>query len=220
MDIFLLIANILLLISAAFSFIYGGKRHFKKGEPLFLQIVICAMGCISLGQLFYIVRALTVGLTDGFHVGMLGMLGCYFFLFSASFGQMDGLLDTKDKNLRKYKTISLSAPIVIIIAYIVFLQSEVSITYKVVYSLFFLVIAQASYYNLKHFLLPDVELGIAQGIRSYNLAVLFFTLVSITQIMFTVWNIPIGVAICLIINAFISGTLIIILERGVKKWSQ
>ena len=57
-------------------------------------MVTCAVMCIMIARLFYIIYLVTQGsMLPGFHIGMLGMIGSFQFLFSANYGQMDGLVD-------------------------------------------------------------------------------------------------------------------------------
>lgn len=106
------------------------------------------------------------------------------FLFSASFGQIDGLGDDKSEALQEYRLIALAAPAGVIVILILMLISGIGWQMQVMYGVLFLPAMLASYYNLKHLIIPDVEDGILVAIRKYNLATILLTvLVMITFVV-------------------------------------
>lgn len=214
-----LLPELLLFIGTAVGFTYGAIKFFKKGKALFLKIIACASGCVALGQLFTLAQTLTNGRApDGFHVGLLGTVGCYFLLFSGSFGQIDGLGDSRDKSLRKYRIISFLPPILIVCAYLLIAFGNTTLDHKIIYGMLFLLFAQTSYYNLKHILLPDVENGILKSIRSYNCALLLLTFVNIIIVFSNLKGWFAVKLICYVISAGIYASIGWIANKGVQKW--
>ena len=187
METFELISEIIKTILFISSAIWGVTVSFKKRGALFLQIGACGLGCMALGYIFVFALKITApesaleSLTSGFNIGLLGIFGMFAFIFSASYGQIDGLGDDKSKELRKYRLLALIAPafFLVLLAGIVFAGIEAHM--QIIYSILFLPAILASYYNLKHLIIPDVELGILASIRKYNL----FALVMIALVMLT-----------------------------------
>ncbi|MEG1619761.1 MAG: hypothetical protein RR335_09425 [Eubacterium sp.] len=215
------VADIVFFIILLISSIYGIIKFFKKKAVLFMQIIVCAIICMALGQLFNIVYHLTAPETsNAFHVGILGMMGCYFFLFSASFGQIDGLGDSKDKSLRAYRIIPIVMPICFIACYGIIFMSDLSLTIKVIDGIIILVIALTSYFNLKHLILPDVACGILESIRKYNALIITITIVTMIKLLLPAC----GYGNFTYISTFILAVLYIFViptaSKGVKKWFQ
>lgn len=221
MDILSFLPDIILLVGTTAGFVYCAASFFRAGKALFLQIVACACGCVALGQLFVVMQLITRGqMPHGFHVGILGTLGSYFFLFSGNYGQLDGLGDPKTKELRKYRLLSLLPTILVALAYVgVFLQ-DITVQQKVIYAVLFLLFAETSYFSCKHLILPDIEDGILKSIRPYNAAVLVLTLFNVLAVYATVLDQEIFRTIALFVCAAIYAGLGYIANRGVEKWYQ
>lgn len=220
MDEFSWIIQLLLLLSSAIAFVCGVVQFFKKGIPFFTQIVICGLGCMMLGWLFHIVILLTNGyIPDGFHVGKLGLFGGFIFLLSASFGQMNGLVDGGEKIYRKYRILSLLAPAVIAAIYMPVLFSSASIEAKCVDATLCLIIAISAYFNLKHLIIPDVDFGILKSIRGYNFLALLLSVFSAVNMMAAdlQWTILQFIISALI--AVVNIAIIPVLAKGAKKWT-
>lgn len=219
LDKLIIIAQIVLLIGTLSAFIIGVAKYFKKRKPLFLQIITSALGCAALGQISFLIKQL-IGQENGsgFQVSVLGLVGCYFFFFSASFGQIDGLGDSKDKELRKYRLISLSAPLAIAASYYFVVVGNFEITETVINGILFALLAVTSYFNLKHLILPDVDGGILKSIRSYNLVVLMLSAVTILRQISELYGIEFLTFATMLCSAVLFFSVIIIAGRGVKKW--
>lgn len=215
-----LYTNTAMLICTIIAFIYGAFRFFRKGKAMYLQMIVCAIGCMMLGRLFRVVMIMTGGfIPDGFHVGILGWIGSFLFFFTANYGQMDSLVDDGGKDNTKYRLIAMAAPLVIAAGYIRIALSDTTLGNKIMYLIVVLLIMQASYYNLKHLIMPDVELGIIRSIRGYNLMALAFALLSMAEM--TLWIVGNSITISLVcaLNCVASLLIIPVLERGVKQWT-
>ena len=106
------IAELIPLSATLFSFIYGLNKFFKKGKPLFLQSITMAMGCHALGSIYHLCQTLTTEtVLEGFTPAYLGRIGFFLFLITASYGQMDRIVDDGSKKLRPSRIIALAAPI-------------------------------------------------------------------------------------------------------------
>ena len=86
-----LLSHAVLTVSLVASLLWGLIYSHCVRMALFFKIVLFGEGCILLGELFTVAMYVCLGETEVFHLGMLGPVGCFVFLFSASFGQIDGL---------------------------------------------------------------------------------------------------------------------------------
>ena len=112
-------ADILPLLATLGTFIYGVKNFFKKGKAYYLQIVTMGMGCYAMGSFYHLCQSITTGdLADGFTAAYLGRIGFFLFLFTANYGQMDGLIDDRTPSLKKFRYIALIAPATVALLYL------------------------------------------------------------------------------------------------------
>ncbi|MBR5774038.1 MAG: hypothetical protein IKY44_04215, partial [Clostridia bacterium] len=121
MEMFEFISQCIVAFLLAASAIYGIAVSFKKKGVLFVQIIVSGVACLALGNIFTLMLQITApqevknSLMNGFNLGMLGIFGFFFFIFSAAFGQIDGLGDDRSKSLRKYRLIGLTSVIPVLI---------------------------------------------------------------------------------------------------------
>jgi len=217
---FLMYANLAIFICTAVSFTYGAVRFFKKGKALYLQMIVGGLGCMMLSRAFQFITLLTSGsFPDGFHVGMLGAVGGFLFFLSANYGQMDKLLDDGARENRKYRLIPLVAPCVLAGIYASLFFIPAATGNRTIYGIMTLIIMFASYFNLKHFIFPDVEFGIIRSIRGYNLIALLLALFSTCEIVLLSLNMQIPLLILYVAICAVSIAIVPILEKGVKKWA-
>lgn len=88
------IAALLILL---FSFFYGAIKLWKKGNPLYFQIIICAIGCTLLFNIAVLVMTFcNVNETD-FNTSIFGLFGCNLFLLCANRGALEKLFDAPNK---------------------------------------------------------------------------------------------------------------------------
>ena len=82
---------ILRLAASLAALVWGGALCARRKQPLFFKILLFAAGYF-LGALFEGCWLLVYGaVPEGFHVGYLGCVGMWFFLFSSYFGAIDRL---------------------------------------------------------------------------------------------------------------------------------
>ena len=106
------IAEIAPLLATLFSLIYGLRHFFKKGKPLFLQTITMAMASHALGSIYHLCQTLTSDtLIEGFTPAYLGRIGFFLFIITASYGQMDRIVDDGSAKMKPSRYIALLAPI-------------------------------------------------------------------------------------------------------------
>ena len=220
MNLFL-IANIITCMGALAGFVYGLVRFFRPRAAIYPQMITLASGVVVFGRLYQIIRLITVSDTqDRFHLGFLAVIGSLLFLFAANFGQMDSLVDDGSAALKKYRIVSLAAPLAVTAVYLaLFPFSGQSTQHKVATGVVFAAIGAASYFNLKHLIIPDVEFGVIRCLRKYNLMALIYEVLCVFDMIAQSRDLAAaGLAVGILTGAALP-LIIISLDRGVKKWS-
>jgi hypothetical protein len=168
------IAVLVPLFAALFSFIYGLKHFFKKGKPLFLQTITMAMGSHALGSIYHLCQSLTSDIRiEGFTPAYLGHMGFFLFFLTASFGQMDRIVDDGSAAMKPSRWIASLAPLGTALLYISFAISQGgALQTKVVYGFVWVPAAVAVYFHLKHAMIPDMDFGFIKAIKPYNILAL------------------------------------------------
>ena len=168
---------------AAFAFGFGAAKLFKKKKPLYLQILVCAAGCFALQQLSYVVN-IWCDVTAAVSIGMFGFFGCNFFLLSANFGTLDKIVDD-GRGSGKARAISVIAPVIMAaLALLAFLSWKDKDMFCAVMWLVMLIPAlPASYFNLKHILLPMDPFEFLRATKPCNISALVFYAVTAAYVI-------------------------------------
>ena len=217
------VADILPLLATLGTFIYGVKNFFKKGKAYYLQIVTMAMGCYAMGSFYHLCQSITTGdLADGFTAAYLGRIGFFLFLFTANFGQMDGLLDDRTPSLKKFRYIALIAPASAALLYLPCVLAEMPYSTKISLSFLWMAAIFSSYFNFKHAIISDLGFGFVKAIRPYNICALILTFLElILQVLWAYYvndYILIVIMFVTVIFSVVSVLTMITLKRGVEAW--
>lgn len=82
---FVLTANIITCVCSFVGFIYGMVKFFKPRKAVYAQMITLAVGTMTLGRLYQVVRLLAIGdIFERFQLGVFGVIGSLLFLFSAN----------------------------------------------------------------------------------------------------------------------------------------
>ena len=203
-------------VISAGAFAFGAARFFKKKKPMYFQLLVCAAGCFALKELSYAVTEFCGGEELPVSVALLGVFGCFFFLLSANYGQLDGIVDDGDKANKKARALAWIAPIVLggALAFVLIMLPEVGMAIRVICGIAFLPLLPASYYNLKHLLLPIDPFGFLRATKMCNVAALCFYALNILQIAADGdWVLYVSVLLALNVVWIVLAS-----ERGMKKW--
>ena len=217
------VADILPLLATLGTFIYGVKNFFKKGKAYYLQIVTMAMGCYAMGSFYHLCQSITTGdLADGFTAAYLGRIGFFLFLFTANYGQMDGLLDDRTPSLKKFRYIALIAPVSAVLLYLPCFFAEMPYSTKISLSFLWMAAIFSSYFNFKHAIISDLGFGFVKAIRPYNICALILTFLElILQVLWAYYvndYILIVIMVVTIIFSIVSILTMVTLKRGVEAW--
>ena len=214
------IAEILPLCATLFSFIYGIRNFFKKGKPLFLQSLTMAMGCHALGSIYHLCYTLTMEtVLDGFTPAYLGRIGFFLFFITASYGQMDRIVDDGSPAVKPSRYIALIAPVCVALMYLPNgLMEDLPIGTKISVGLVWLPAIFSVYYNLKHAIIPDCDFGFIKALKPYNIFAVCLGFAELCCL--TAWdylyNAPL--VITSVIFAVICVTTMIVAKKGADKW--
>ena len=215
------IAQLVPLCATIFSFIYGLNHFFKKGKPLFLQSITMAMGCHALGSIYHLCQTLTTSIVlEGFTPAYLGRIGFFLFLITASYGQMDRIVDDGSEKLRPSRMIALIAPLCAVLLYLPNgLMEDLPTATKIAVLLVWIPAMVSVYYNLKHSIIPDFDFGFIKAIKPYNILA---TCLGFAELLcLTAWDYLYNTP--LVISSFAFAVLCIEMmlaaKKGAEKWT-
>ena len=216
-------ADILPLLATLGTFIYGVKNFFKKGKAYYLQIVTMGMGCYAMGSFYHLCQSITTGdLADGFTAAYLGRIGFFLFLFTANYGQMDGLLDDRTPSFKKFRYIALIAPVTAALLYLPCFFAEMPYSTKISLSLLWIAAIFSSYFNFKHAIINDLGYGFVKAIRPYNVCALILTFLElILQVLWVYYDIDFILIVIMFVTvtfSVVSILTMVTLKRGVEAW--
>ena len=196
----------------------GMKMH-KRGFALYFKIYLCAAASYALFLLYDIISTLCLKIHLPVDVGGIGILGCGAFLFSANFGQMDGLVDERTKKSRKASLAALLAPAVLLaLLCVLVFSANVAPAFKFLGMIPLSSGIVASYFHLKHILLPADPMGLLVTVRPGNILALLFLLSSTLFTGTSVANIIILKEIAGVLAAVFICTMSICSVKEAKKW--
>ena len=215
------ITELVPLMATLFSMIYGLKHFFKKGKPLCLQSITMAMASHLLGSIYHLCQTLTSDvLVEGFTPAYLGRIGFFLFVITASYGQLDRIVDDGSAQMRPARWIALIAPVCAILLYIPnALMEDVETATKVAYALVWVPAVISVYFNLKHAIIPDLDFGFIKAIKPYNV---FMTCLGFAELLcLTAWNYyyPVQMAVTSILFAVLCVCTMVAAKKGVEKWT-
>lgn len=217
----LVIAELLPLVATLFSLIYGLKHFFKKGKPLCLQSITMAMASHTLGSVYHICQTLTSDdIVEGFTPAYLGRFGFFLFILTASYGQLDRIVDDGSSKMRPARILALVAPVMAILLYIPnALIDDVTIATKIVYALVWIPAIFCVYFSLKHAIIPDLDFGFIKAIKPYNVFVLLLCFSEL--LCLTAWDYyyPVPMAIAATVFGVLCICTMLFAKKGVEKWT-
>lgn len=203
---------------AAFAFGFGAAKLFKKKKPLYLQILVCAAGCLAIQQLSCVVN-LWCHVTEAVGIGMFGIFGCNFFLLSANFGTLDKIVDD-GKDSAKARAVALIAPVVTAaLAVAAFLSWKDRDMFCAVMWLVMLIPAlPASYFNLKHILLPMDPFAFLRATKPCNIAALVFYALTAAYVIGSAASSGVVAGVLSLLMTLSVLALSLCAVRGAKTW--
>lgn len=208
-------------LCALAGFTYGLVSFFRKRSALYARMVVFGVGSAMMGRMFETLQLFLHGeIHSGFQVGELGVVGCFLFFFTSNYGQVDSLVDDGTKKITKSRLLALLAPACIIGIYIFYYTRVGFGENAVVGFVEAAIIAIASYYHLKHLIIPDVENGVVDSLRWFNLLALIYAFLCMAEMV--VSAVPISEVFAIIVYVLLALVLLLmvpVMGRGVKRWT-
>ena len=203
---------------AVFAFGFGAKKLFKRKKPLYLQLFVCATGCFAIRQLSEVIN-IWCNVPSGVSIGMLGIFGCNFFLLSANYGTLDKIVDD-GKESGRLRSVSALAPIIMMAfsTAAFFSWKDRNIFSAVMWLAMLIPALPASYFNLKHILLPMDPFEFLRATRPCNIAALVFYIITS---VYVISSAGLGSTIAGILSILMSLSVLALTlcaVKGAEKW--
>ncbi len=202
------------LSGALISSVYGCCTVFRKKMPLFYKIIFFAVLTCLMGSIYTLLYGLLWHQGDnGFHVGYLGAVGMFFFLYSSYYGAFNSLADGRQPELRRFRIAAGITAAVFFIgsALLMYVFGKALWLYIVVIPMGFTV-----YFAVKHLIIPDVDLGIVKVMRPYNAVIVGLCVFMMLRI------ISISGSVLETVSSICTGVLLAVCmpmaRNGVRKW--
>ena len=179
-----------------------------------------AMGCHTLGSIYHLCQMLTTETVfDGFTPAYLGRIGFFLFFITATYGQMDKIVDDGTPKMKASRYIALIAPICAAILYLPSgFMDDLPLATKIVDLIIWIPAMISVYYSLKHAIIPDYDFGFVKAIKPFNILSVCLGFAELFN--FTAWNYlySIPIAITSTIFAIICVVTIVVAKKGADKW--
>ena len=203
------------------AFVYGVIHLFEKGIIDYFKYYVYAIGCYTLEELWVIVNALLGnGSRDGLvTVRLVGYFGCLCFMLSANAKIFDKIVD--DGGNRRAKRLAFLAPAALLAMYAASAFSPYNTNSPAVTLVGLVCISPslvASYFNLKHLLLPKDAMGFLEITRGINILALVFYAANFIYPLFDLIFTKIAMSVYDLSLAVIFFAMIVLCRKGAEKW--
>ena len=215
------ISELVTLGGIIMALIIGKNAWAAPKGAWFPKFIAAGLGCMALGCLHDTVYLFVTGFyADDIYIGHLGVIGCFLFLISASYGQLDGIFDDRSNENRKYRLLALLAPLAMILVFIPSLRTDrLSLAMKVVHFIGWIPMIVASYFNFKHAILPDGGFAFVKAVRPYNIAATLFGFAEVVYLTMYMLKKPQMVMICAVMLAVSACCMMFFAKKGAEKWT-
>ena len=204
-------------IVVLFAFLFGAFKLWRKGKPLYFQIIICAIGCCVL----YYLATITMTICDVnetyFNNTFWGLFGCYALLLCANRGATGALFEKAPKKALIFGMLAGALMMVLSVIVAIFY-------FKVKDLAFYIVLLMqvpscfVVYFNVKHLFTPPDEQGLVKAMRLTDIFSLLFCVLNIINVAcWIVLSVASGIAD--LITAFSVVGLSISAVKGAEKWN-
>lgn len=203
------------------ALIIGKNVWITTKGAWFPKFVAAGLGCMALGCLHDTVYLFVTGhFAEDICIGHLGVIGCFLFLISASYGQLDGIFDDRSKKTRKHRWLALLAPLVMTLIFIPALHTDhLSPVMKAVHFIGWVPMIIASYFNFKHAILPDGGFAFVKAARPYNITATLFEFAEVVYLTMYILEKELLVVICAVILAVSACSMMFFAKRGAEQWT-
>lgn len=200
---------------AAAALAFGLCTAFRPKTPLYYKIIFFGMASGFLGSCYEALAGfIEPSAAEGFHVGWLGHIGLFFFLYSSYYGAINSLADGGGKEFRAYRLAA--GAVAALVCAVGLCGAWLGPGQPVLAAPFTFPAAMAAYFAGKLLIMPDVELGITAAMRPFNALVLLLCLVRVTEFC---WDIGGAAGWTLAaVDALLLAAALPAARMGVRKW--
>lgn len=204
------------------SFCFGVRRFFRRKIPMYFQLLIAGVGCFVLAEVSRLVSVLQRTDYAYFTISYVGSIGGFLFLLSANYGQLDGVVDDRSiASNRRARRIALLAPAALLLmtaALAAAFGARMRPEKCAAVVLCGVLAALASYYDLKHLLLPVDDFGFLRATRGCNIAALLLYLVTLAGEYASAGAAGIWPTVFPCLLHLTAAGMVLACERGLKQW--
>lgn len=213
--------EIIALIISGAAFGYGAFYLFRPEVAKFFRLYVCAAGCYMLEELWVIVNSLLGnGNADGLvTVRLFGFFGCLCFMLSANINEFDRVID--DGRSKRARLVALMAPAMLVMIFAVYVltasQGE-NIAMVVTGFISILPAVPASYFCLKHLLLPEDSMGFLKAIKALDIMALVFFAVNYIYPLADIYCSRNVMGIFDVTSGIIMFVIMVCCRKGAEEW--
>lgn len=217
----MLLPNVYLFICSVVSFIFGMYILFSKKPPKYFNMILFAIACQLFSRIYYIITFLCYGgLPEIFNIGFIGFGTFFLCILFSNYGLIDLLIDEKHDTITKYDILAAIIPVIeILFSVIAVITSHVDLSVRLSYVCLSVLAACAGYFNLKHFLIPDTEGGIANALRNFNFICVLVEICMLMEVGLHCFSIYALITPMEILLGILLVAILPVLYKGVFKWT-
>ena len=211
--------TVISFLLATAAFVYGALKLFKSKTPLYFIIIVCAAGCFMLKEISSMVSYFCGGYDGYASIGELATFGCALFLFSANYGQMDGVVEGKSVS-KRIKLLSCIPPLIFtgLSATAVATRADGSPLNAVIMLIAVLPMIASSYFNTKHLIMPMDDLRLLSTTKWCNIFSLVYFVCTYLYLLSPLSGSVLIAEFLSVLTGVIVLCLTISAERGCQKW--
>lgn len=187
---------------------------------MYFQLLVWAAGCYALKTLWGVIYLLC-GNRELLNISIVGVIGCCWFLLSANLGTLDSIVDERGAAGRPARLIALAAPLVMLLDLLwagYSCRDSVSVGSLILTGVGFLPALPASYFCLKHLLLPVDTFGFLRAIRLCNLFALLICVGNYAIVLLSLQGAEARLTAVTLVQSLLLVGLVYACERGRRLW--
>lgn len=199
------------------STLYGIFTILKTNAPFYFKMIVNAVGCYTLEELWVIVNSICgVEVDIRLSIRLIGIFACFCAFLSANLKCFEEIVKTGSKKVVANK-IGFVAPILLFLLFFIyeFLVFKKSFSYIIIPFIVIIPAIVDSYYELKHLFLANDDFGLMKYIRPISAFVLIEYAITFAYLYIESINIKMILDIA---SALVMATLIILTKKGANKW--
>lgn len=204
--------------SVLLSFIYGIITVCLKQYPLYFKLIIGAIGCYTIEELWVNVNAFCGYENSIFSVRLLGIVACFATFLTANTKAFSKIIDSKNDSKSYKNFVALIAPLTLLTLLIIFISivMKSETTLQIVVQIIVILPAIVdSYFEFRCLIASNDEKGILKCIKPINALALAEYLITVLYVI----AISLYSRLALdIISAIVMALIVLASKKGAIKW--